>query len=52
MSATFALSMTVLVVASMYACWKIGFRLGQEDIIERYHDYYRRRRAEEEGDEE
>lgn len=52
MSGAFAISVAVIVFASMYACWKLGFQAGQEDIIEKYQDYYNRRRAEEAGDEE
>lgn len=49
MSGAFAITLAVVVFASMYACWKLGFQAGQEDIIEKYQDYYRRRRAEEES---
>lgn len=51
MSGAFAISVAVVVFASMYACWKLGFQAGQEDIIEKYQDYYRRRRAAEKDEE-
>lgn len=51
MSGAFAISVAVVVFASMYACWKLGFQAGQEDIIEKYQDYYRRRRASEDDEE-
>ena len=53
MSGAFAISLTVIAFASMYACWKLGFQAGQDDIIEKYQDYYRSQRANEDtGDEE
>ncbi len=51
MSGSFAFTLAVIVFASMYACWKLGFQAGQEDIIEKYQDYYRRRRASEDDEE-
>jgi hypothetical protein len=51
MSGAFAISVGILVFASMWACWKLGFQAGQQDIIEKYQDYYRRRCAEEEENE-
>jgi hypothetical protein len=52
MSAQFAFGIAAVAFASMWACWKLGFEAGQNDILEKYQDYYRRRRAAEENDNE
>ncbi len=51
MSAEFAVSIAAVAFGSMWACWKLGFEAGQNDIIEKYQDYYRQRRASEQDEE-
>jgi hypothetical protein len=52
MSPEWVLVSSLLAFGSMWACWKIGFEAGQNDIIQKYQDYYRSQCAAEDGDEE
>ncbi len=47
MSAEFAIALAVIAFGSMWACWKLGFEAGQNDILDKYQEYYRKRRASE-----
>jgi hypothetical protein len=49
MSAEFALALFFLAFGSMWACWKLGFEKGQDDILEQFSDYCDRRNAEQES---
>jgi hypothetical protein len=48
MSAELAISLALIAFGAMWACWKIGFEAGQNDAIDKFQDYYRKQRKQEE----
>lgn len=50
MSAELAMSLALIAFGAMWACWKIGFEAGQNEVIDKLQDYYRKQRKQEENE--